>query len=366
MAILLKGATRPWLFEAFPSLKEQIPWRPLVSAPTPVQLLKTLSSRLGREIWIKRDDTASPLYGGNKPRKLEFILGKACCRDHKHLITIGGLGTNHGLAVAIFGRELGFQVTLGLFAQRLTTHVQNQLLRIHDHGAKMIYTGSISQAVLWHYVTKKITSPKAYFIAPGGSDFSGILGYVDAGLELAIQIQRGELPLPKMIFIATGSGGTTAGLLLGLHLAGIKTKVIGVQVAPGMIANAKSVFRLAEKTLKRLKWYDPEIPPGPVPIDTLYIDPRHYGHGYGHPTDRGHNVLEMMAETEGLHLDLTYTAKAFGALMDYAKTISSAGPVLFWNTFNSVPLFSPADVEGRYLDLPEAFHRFFYQQKTIT
>ncbi len=360
MNIIPNGLARPWLFEAFPLLKKHLPWLSLVAAPTPVQPLKTLSKQFGREIWIKRDDITSPIYGGNKPRKLEFILGQACSQGRKQLITIGGLGTNHGLATAVFGRKLGFQVTLGLFKQPITTHVQNNLLLFHAHEAKMVYTGSILKAVLWYYVKKRITCPGAYFIAPGGSNFLGILGYVDAGLELALQIERKELPLPKVIFVATGSGGTMAGLVLGLRLAGLSTKIIGVQVAPKAIANVKTVLRQADRALRILQRLDQNVPQKHLALEDLSIDHRHYGRGYGYPTDNGHKALKIMADTEGIILDPTYTGKAFGALLNYLRTVSDAGPTLFWNTFNSVQ-FSPVADRDRHLHLPKPFHPFFHK-----
>ncbi len=359
MQFFPKGLTRPWIFEAFPWLEQQLPWTPLVDAPTPVQPLKSLSKRFNRELWIKKDDITSSIYGGNKPRKLEFILGQARSQGRKHLVTIGGLGTNHGLATAIFGRKLGFQVTLGLFNQPLTRHVQNNLLLCHDQEAEMVYTGSILKAILWYYGKKRITCPGAYFIAPGGSNLLGILGYVDAGLELAIQIKRKELPLPKVIFLAAGSGGTMAGLVLGLRLAGLNTKVIGVQVAPKIIANSRTVLRMADRSLKALQRLDQNMPKIRLTSKDLSVDHGYYGRGYGFPTDAGRKALKIMADTEGINLDLTYTGKAFGGFLNYAKTVSEAGPALFWNTFNSVQLFPPA--KGvKDLNLPKPFHQFFH------
>ena len=113
MKIVPIGIKRPWLFEVFPEMQKRFPWTPLVNAPTPVERLESLSSRVGKDIWIKRDDKTSPIYGGNKPRKLEFILADASASGRKELVTGGGLGSNHALATAIFGQSQGFKVALG-------------------------------------------------------------------------------------------------------------------------------------------------------------------------------------------------------------------------------------------------------------
>ncbi len=358
MGITPAGVDRPWLFELFPGLKQNLPWTPLVTAPTPVQQLMNVSAQLGREVWIKRDDRTSTAYGGNKARKLEFILGEAIAQGRKTLVTGGGLGTNHGLATAIFGQKLNFRVLLGLFDQPVTSHVRNNLLLFKAYGAEPIYVGSLLKAVLRYYVTERIRQRGAYFIAPGGSSPMGTLGYVDAGIELAMQLERKELPLPRAIFVATGTCGTTAGLVLGLRLAGIKTRVFGVQVAPSPFANPRAVLSLARRALKLMRRHDRSVPEVGLGIADVFMDRTHYGSGYGHATEAGRTAFKFMAEAEDINLELTYTAKAFGALIEYLKFDSGTEPVLFWNTFNSVDLSSAAN-KLDFRSLPDAFHRFF-------
>jgi D-cysteine desulfhydrase len=353
-----EGHTRPWLFETFPRLRQSISWTPLVNAPSPVHQLEHLSSRLSRDIWIKRDDKTSLSYGGNKPRKLEFILGDALTRGRKTIVTGGGLGTNHGLATAIFGQQLNFRVLLGLFFQPVTTHVRKNLLLFHAHGAEMAYVGSLLRAVLRYYVTERIRRRGAYFIDPGGSCARGVLGYVDAGLEFSMQIERKEVPLPAAIFLAVGTSGTMAGLVLGLRLAGLRTHVIGVQVAPHAFASSKAVLRLAGKALGLLRRHDRSVPELELTLEDVPVDRSHYGQGYGYLTDAGQSSLRLMAEAEGVTLDPTYTAKTFAGLLDYLKTESDSKPILFWNTFNSVDLSSVAN-NVDFRSLPNAFHRFF-------
>ena len=358
ISIAPPGLIRPWLFEVFPALKQHLPWTPLVDAPTPVQPLKQISARLDREVWIKRDDKTSPLYGGNKARKLEFILGEALSQGRKTLVTGGGLGTNHGLATAIFGKKLNFRVMLGLFYQPVTDHVRKNLLLFRANGAEIHYVGSLLSAVLRYYVIERIRRPGSYFIPPGGSNPLGTLGYVDAGLELAMQVARKELPLPRAIFLAVGTCSTMAGLVLGLKLAGLPTRVIGVQVAPSPFANPRTVLRLARKALGVIRRYDRSVPKVELGLADVPIERGHYGPGYGVPTEAGRAAIKFMAENEGIPLELTYTGKAFGALLDRVKTERRGGPVLFWNTFNSADLSSKAD-KVPFRSLPKEFHRFF-------
>jgi D-cysteine desulfhydrase len=225
----------------------------------------------------------------------------------------------------------------------------------------MLYAGPLWKAVIRFYVTERIRRPGAYFIEPGGSSPLGVLGYVDAGLELARQVEHGEMPMPKLIFVPVGTCGTMAGLMLGLKLSGLPTKVMGVQVAPGLFACSRAVLRLAEKTLKLLRNNDSSVPAIELAAEDVPVDNDYYGRGYGHPTEAGRTALKLMAEAESISLDLTYTAKAFGALLGFIKTQSTMEPILFWNTFNSVDL-SPALKKTSYKSLPHSFHRFFEGQ----
>ncbi len=358
MKIAPSGLRRPLLFEAYPGLQQKLPWTPLVDAPTQVHPLEKASAKLGKEVWIKRDDKTSSEYGGNKPRKLEFLLGEALVQGQKRLLTGGGIGTNHGLATAIFGKDLGFGVTLGLFDQPVTTHVRKNLLLYHAYGAEMIYMGSMLRAVLRYFLFERFRQRGAYRIEPGGSSSLGVLGYVDAGLEFAMQVRRREMPLPKMIFVATGTCGTMAGLVLGLRLSGLSTRVVGVQVAPGTFANPRATLRLASKALKMMRHQDRSVPSARLTLEDFPIEKRHYGAGYGHPTESSRKAIQFMREHEEILLDPTYTGKTFGALLAQADSQTGRGPLLFWNTLSSVDLSHVAqNVDFR--SLPEPFHRFF-------
>jgi D-cysteine desulfhydrase len=298
------------------------------------------------------------VYGGNKSRKLEFVLGNALARGKKTLVTGGALGTNHGLATALFGRELGFRVVLGLVDQPVTAHVRRNLRLYHACGAETVYVGSIPKALLRYFVIDRIRRRGAFFIPPGASSPEGTLGYVDAALELAMQVDRREMPLPSAIFVPVGSAGTMAGLVLGLRLAGLSTRVIGVRVAHAPFAGPRAVLRLARSTAKLMRRNDRSVPPLRLSLPEITVDGDQYGPGYGHPTVPAREAISLMQDAEGIPLEVTYSGKTFAALLHAIKGNSAEGPVLFWNTFNSVDLSAMA--EAIKIDsLPRAFRGFF-------
>ncbi|MHA1384657.1 MAG: pyridoxal-phosphate dependent enzyme, partial [Candidatus Helarchaeota archaeon] len=175
---------RPLLFEAYPDLENSIPWLSLIHK-TKVHKLESLGKLLGtNDLWIKRDDQTTGIYGGNKPRKLEFLFADAKKKNKDPIITIGGLGSNHCLATAIFGQKLGFNVVLILFNQPLTPDVQKKLLLFNCFKTTMLHEETIkkNQELLKQY-------ENSYFITGGGSDQVGTIGFVNAAFELKNQIE---------------------------------------------------------------------------------------------------------------------------------------------------------------------------------
>ena len=155
---------RLYLFEHYPALEAALPVVPIIDSPTPVQRLANVSQRLGREVWVKRDDLTSKAYGGNKPRKLEFILADALKSEKKQIVTGGGLGTNHGLATLVHSRKLGFSVRLILFSQPATPHVRQTLKLFHALGAGIHYAGGLYPYIFRIFVTEKLLHGGNYFV----------------------------------------------------------------------------------------------------------------------------------------------------------------------------------------------------------
>ncbi len=345
---------KPLLFEVYPNLENSIAWLPLIKK-TKVHKLEALGDYLGTDnLWIKRDDQTTEFYGGNKPRKLEFLFADARRKNKDPVITIGGLGSNHCLATSIFGQKLGFKVAIILFNQPLTPDVQKKLLLFQYFKAEMFYEETIKadQGLLKQY-------PNSYFITGGGSDQVGILGFVNATFELKNQIEQGEIPIPKIIFLALGSGGTLAGLEIGIKLANIDTKVIGVRVIDKSTTSPALVKWLIKKTLKNLKMFSNKIPE--IQIQKSVIIDDFYGGEYGKITKEGLEAVQLMKKYENIELDTTYTGKTCAAMIDHIKKEKDKDPILFWNTYNSVDLsqFVNKLKFEDYKSLPKDFHLFF-------
>ncbi|MFB0562244.1 MAG: 1-aminocyclopropane-1-carboxylate deaminase/D-cysteine desulfhydrase [Candidatus Lokiarchaeia archaeon] len=341
----------PLLFWAFPKLKGHIPWMPLIKE-TPVGKLEKLGEKLGlNELWVKRDDITTDLYGGNKPRKLEFVLAEAIQEGKEKVITYGGLGSNHCLATLIFANELGLKTILVLWDQPLTAHVQRQLLLFQSLGAELIHMNDFDFNALPE-------QEKIYNIGPGGTSPLGILGYVEAALELKKQIEEGLMPKPELIFLAAGSLGTIAGLDMGVKLFGLDTRVIGVRVVAKDFANPGLVGTYERESYGLIKDYIEGVSEPDFEDITILDD--YAGTEYGAVTQEGVEAIELMKKYEDIQLETTYTGKTLAGLMDYIKKHDLKNtPILFWNTYNSVDLSQYMKPGITYKDLPEVFHKYF-------
>jgi D-cysteine desulfhydrase len=209
--------SEPALFHAFPALRLRCPRRPFTTLPTPVQPFPLDGAPEGR-LYVKRDDRSCPLYGGNKPRKLEFVIGRALDRGARRLVTSGALGTNHGLATTILGREAGLATTLVLVPQPVTDLVRRALLLHAAYGADLLYGANVPAAALRGaaaLATAALRGERPFLVPTGGSSTTGNLGFISAGLELAQQVRDGALAEPAEVWVPVGSGGTLAGLAAG-------------------------------------------------------------------------------------------------------------------------------------------------------
>ena len=294
------------LWRALPALKDRLPRHPAVSVPTPVEPLP-LPGVPDAGLWVKRDDRSCPLYGGNKPRKLEFVLGAALARGARRLVTTGGLGTNHGLATTILGRAAGLETTLVLVHQPVTDAVERALLLDAAYGAELVYGANVpGTAVQAARVLARATlrGERPYLVATGGSSAIGNVGFVSAGLELAEQVRAGDLPEPAAVYVAVGTGGTVAGLVLGLRLAGLATRVVGVLVTDILPPSPRVLAHRARATLAALRRRAPSLPDVPVAPDDFALVRDQLGAGYGAPTAAGREAVAIAAE-RGLALDTT-------------------------------------------------------------
>jgi D-cysteine desulfhydrase len=341
----------PLLFQEFPMLKEHLPWMPFIKE-TPVEKLSKLGKKLGLiELWVKRDDKTTDIYGGNKPRKLEFLLAEAMQQGKTKVITYGGIGSNHCLATLIFAKKLGLETILVLFDQPLTAHVQTQLLLFQSLGAELIHLNNFDYNAL-------PDKENIYNVGPGGTSPLGIMGYVDAALELKQQIEKGLMPKPEFIFVAAGSCGTLAGLDMGAKLCGLDTKVIGVRVTAKDFANPALVTAYEKEAYALIKDHI-DVDSEPNFEDITMLDD-YCGTEYGAPTPEGIEAIDLMKKYENIQLETTYTGKTLAGLIDYAKKNNlKTTPILFLNTYNSVNLSKYMKPGITYKALPEVFQKYF-------
>lgn len=195
------------LFRRHPGLRGRLPHHPLLTGPTPVAPFPLDGAT---DLWIKRDERSNPVYGGNKPRKLEFLIGHALARGSRRLLTTGGLGTNHGLATTLLAREAGLATTLVLVDQPVTDAVREQLRLYQGAGARLRYGGSVAGAVVQaaaELARATAAGERPLLVPTGGTSSRGNLGFVSAGFEIADQIAARVLPEPRRVFVPIGSGG---------------------------------------------------------------------------------------------------------------------------------------------------------------
>jgi 1-aminocyclopropane-1-carboxylate deaminase/D-cysteine desulfhydrase-like pyridoxal-dependent ACC family enzyme len=346
---------KPVIFETYPELEVKFPWITLGDFPTPVlHAEKTGEGRL----WIKRDDKTSTEYGGNKVRKLEFVLADAIKKGCDRIITMGGIGTNHGLATAVFAKRLGLKCTLVLFKQPVNEYVKRNMLLFQKYGAEMVYVENIPRALIELFVIQRFRPGKAYSLFAGGSSPVGTLGFVNAAFELKKQIGKGLLPEPDIIVCPLGSNGTMAGLSLGVQLAGLSSRVIGVRVTashlgPFKACTKETVTALMKQTLK-LAGLNLSIDQSRYEVICSY-----FGEGYGYPTPEGMKAIKVMKECEGINLEPTYTGKTFAAILDMLESKEYSGKkILYWHTYNSADLSEKAASVDYHL-LPEPLPGFF-------
>ena len=300
--------------------------------PTPVELVAALS-RPTSTLWVKHDDRTHEGYGGNKVRKLEYLLAEALAQGASRVVTVGAAGSHHVLATTYFGRRAGLEVEAVLVPQPATDHVLEVLRADIGQGLRAFPVKSWS-AVPFAFANR--VARGAWPITVGGSSVSGSMGYVRAASELAAQVRAGVLPEPDVCVVALGSGGTAAGLAAGFAAEGMKTRVVGVCVSRPAWALRLISRSLARGCARRIgpsgsrAYHDSAI------RERLTMDVRFLGAGYGHEAPGGAEAAADALQG-GLALDPTYTGKAFASALWHVRA-GQARHVLYWHTLSSAPM----------------------------
>lgn len=346
------------LFELFPELVSQVPIAPLGDFPTPVQRLteveRAISARV--EVWAKRDDLSSAVYGGNKVRTLEVLFGRARADGATRIYATGALGTNHGLATVLHAPRAGLEPGLLLFPQPESWSALENLRAIVAQRPVFHTTPHWSTLpfAMWSLASAdRRAGIDAVTMVPGGATPEGALGYVSAGLELARQVQRGEMPAPAEVVVGVGSTCTSAGLLVGLVIAARRgfglvdargrpaaPRVTSVRVTPWPVTSHYRIAQLAAETSRLLARLTGDAS---VVFDAhtlgahLQVTGRFLGNGYGLPTARGRRAIEEFERHAGWALDTTYSGKSAAYVLSAARA-PGPGPIVYWSTKSSRPL----------------------------
>lgn len=325
--------THEALIKRWPGLA-RLPREPLLEGPTPFRRLE--GGPLGEAVvWVKDDGQTASSYGGNKVRKLEYLFGDARMRGREVLLTAGAFGSHHVLATAIHGARSGFEVEAVLSPQPITAHVVDNVRADLAAGATLHPQASgagLATAGVTRYVALSRAGRRPYPIGIGGSTPRGVLGYVAGALELISDLEASGTE-PDAIYLAYGSGGTAAGLAIGLAAVGRSIPIVAVRVVDRAIANSFALGALITATTRQLRRLDPRFPNVAQRARRLVrVLGEELGPGYGRSTERSEAALRD-AGARGLWLDATYTAKAFAALQ--ARAARGPGTYVFLQTLSA-------------------------------
>lgn len=314
----------------------------LLDGPSPLQRIPRFGAAIGgaADVWIKREDLLPLAFGGNKLRNLEFLVGAALAEGADTLVTTGRRWSNHARLTAAAGAKAGLDVHLVLSGPPLDQPGPNQRL---DEllGATVHVTAGDSReerATTVELVVAELraTGHRPYLVPTGGSGPIGVVGSILAGMELADQAAAIGMR-PDVVVLPTATGGTQAGLLVGLALAGLPVHVVGVAVAhpPEELIDAIATMLAVGAELAGI---DRAL------VGAIVMDGAHLGAAYGRPTVAGEAAALLLARTEGILVDPIYTAKALAGLVVLARTDELDGKtVVFWHAGGTPGLFEPLD-----------------------
>jgi D-cysteine desulfhydrase len=341
------------LFDIWPRLEPQLGFLPLGEFPTPVEPLSRLVPGLEGwgETFVKRDDLSSPLYGGNKIRTLEPLLGQARREGRRTVFATGAYGSNHAVATVLHAPRAGLRSGVMLFPQPFSEAARLNLRVSATYADEVVNLlhWSLLPLAIWRLARERRGSDAAPMIMPpGGAIPRGCLGFLSGALELGEQIDAGALPAPEEVVLALGSTCSSAGLLVGLRVAarmglgfrrGAPPLLVAVRVTPWPVTSPWRIVHLARRVAGWLHLLtgDPLFRmEGAELARGLEVEGTHLGRGYGRPTEAGQRAISRLRPFSTA-LDTTYSAKSAAALYDRVRQRPPCAR-LFWSTKSGAPL----------------------------
>lgn len=376
MKVPLPNAGSLRLFDRFPLLRDQVAWTPIGDWPTPILRADAFAKTVGlSSLYIKREDLSHPRCGGNKTRGLEFILGRARELGAECLVTFSSAGSHHIAKTAWHARQFGIDCVAVFVDQPVAEYLRRNIGTALACGTQYIPANRMTvipktaSAYIRECIRRRNSVQSApavgaaatrakrrvCFVAPGGTSRRSMMGHVNAAFELKAQVDAGELPAPDYIFVVLGSLGTAAGLGLGLKLAGLTSRFVGVTVSYPWYATTGRLARFARRVNRWMRKLDSTVPDVHVRRSDFVVLNNALGAGYALFTERSLALAKLMFDTHGLRMDGTYTAKTLDGMMQFIEQRRLQNAThLFWHTFFDFPPCTlPAD------QIPPAVRRYF-------
>ncbi|MCX7832600.1 MAG: D-cysteine desulfhydrase family protein [Ignavibacteria bacterium] len=305
--------------------------------PTPLHKLEAISKYLEVNIYCKRDDLTGFAFGGNKTRKLDYLIAEAKEKSYNTIVTTGGFQSNFCRITAAYAVKEGLEAYFVLGGKKRPNKLTANLLLMKMFGAKLSFIET-EDWDLWESEAMKLADrltqrgKKVYRMPIGGSNSTGILGYIDCFNEIVSYEKKNNIYFDFIIH-ASGSAGTQSGLLIGKAVNNWNGKIIGISVAKSAKQLINEVLKLSHEGGKK---YNVKVNYKDVIVDDKYI-----GKGYGVPTQKASEAIKIFAKLEGILLDSVYSAKAAAALIDYCrkKQFKKKQNILFIHTGGNIYLF---------------------------
>ncbi|NGY06268.1 1-aminocyclopropane-1-carboxylate deaminase/D-cysteine desulfhydrase [Solimonas terrae] len=327
------------LADAFPRLAA-LPRAGLIARATPIEPLAAVDG-----VHVKRDDLSAADYGGNKIRKLDFLLADAVARRRRELTVFGYAGSNFVAATSWHARKLGLHTIAGLLPQRAADYVVDNL-SISLHCGSTLFVRDRDAALAAEALARTLRSLVAgrlpYWIPPGGSNALGALGFVDAAFELRAQIDADLMPRPAALYVPFSSMGTVAGLCVGLALAGLPVPIMAVQVVGDRHAGRTALLRLLSRLVTLLKRYGVVVAEPERLLAGVTIRSEFFGGEYARATPAVDDAIDRFVTASGARADSAYSGKALACLYADLLRPGRRAPMLYWHTFSASAL--PPDV----------------------